>query len=149
MCQISDEMRQAVSDCNAGTDGDGKAWLFGVRALMMALGIPRGDAVGRIIIDAKHDAFVQVYVCRGGGFPNGAEPLVELLSGLQSGLVHDTGITPKDELRMALLSLPQDDVEVAHGLADKALLAYLRQIGHGEVADSFEDARAKVGFYYA
>lgn len=92
MCQIGDELRQAIRDTDAemGRAPNGKAWLFGTLAFMKALGVPKGDAVNRIIIDVQHNSYVQVYVCRGGGFPEGAEPLMELLSRLAPGLVHDT-----------------------------------------------------------
>lgn len=92
MCQLGDDLRKLIVDTDAegGQSPDGKAWLFGTRAFMKALGIPTGNAVNRIIIDVQHNAFVQVYVCQGGGFPNGAEPLMELLSRLAPQLVHET-----------------------------------------------------------
>lgn len=41
------------------------------------------------------------------------------------------------------------DAERAHGEAEAILLRFLREIERGEVADAFEAARERVGFWYA
>ena len=45
--------------------------------------------------------------------------------------------------------LNRDDPEIAHADADKILLDFLREIGHGEVADVWEGAQRGIGFWYA
>jgi hypothetical protein len=41
------------------------------------------------------------------------------------------------------------DVECAHGDADEALLQFLRDIGHHDIAQKFEEIRTQKGFWYA
>lgn len=41
------------------------------------------------------------------------------------------------------------DPEAAHHDAEVAVMLFLREIGHGEVADEFERAREQVPFWYA
>lgn len=41
------------------------------------------------------------------------------------------------------------DAEVAHSLADKILLEFLRDNGAEDVAQAFEEVREEVGFWYA
>ena len=152
MCQISEEMRQIIiaTDAEGGKGPNGKVVTFGTLAFMKALGIPRGDAVNRIIIDVQHNAYVQVYICRGGMFPHGAEPIMELLSRLSPVLMHDSDPGTAEMATLETLrSLHTGDAEVAHSEADKVLLGFLREIGHRAVADAFEDARSRLGFYYA
>ena len=42
-----------------------------------------------------------------------------------------------------------DDEEVAHGEAEQILMAFLRGNDFAKVADAFEAARDRVGFWYA
>lgn len=42
-----------------------------------------------------------------------------------------------------------DDPEVMHGLAEDILCDYLVEIGAKELADAFEIAASRVGFWYA
>jgi hypothetical protein len=42
-----------------------------------------------------------------------------------------------------------DDQEIAHCEAENVLTEYLREIGHEAIADAFEAARDRVGFWYA
>ena len=42
-----------------------------------------------------------------------------------------------------------DDEEIAHGNADDILCEYLTAIGAKELADAFDSACARVGFWYA
>ena len=46
-------------------------------------------------------------------------------------------------------ALGKGDPEAAHGHAEGLLMAYLRSWGHGDIADAYERARDRVGFYYA
>lgn len=41
------------------------------------------------------------------------------------------------------------DEEVAHSEAEKMLMAFLRGNGFGKVAEAYEAARDRVGFWYA
>jgi hypothetical protein len=41
------------------------------------------------------------------------------------------------------------DEEAAHGTADDLLIEFLREIGYEDVADAYEAARDRVGFWYA
>lgn len=50
----------------------------------------------------------------------------------------------------SLDALPEDgDQEISHGDADNILLQCLREAGLGEVADAWQRARDRVGFWYA
>lgn len=42
-----------------------------------------------------------------------------------------------------------DDSEAAHGMADDAILAFLRDIGHSDVTNAWQAAADKVGFWYS
>jgi len=42
-----------------------------------------------------------------------------------------------------------DDAEIVHFVAEEVLTEYLRYIGHNAVADAFDAARDRVGFWYA
>lgn len=52
-----------------------------------------------------------------------------------------------DQLR-AILDKPHD-AEVAHSEADAILLLFLRDHGFSDIADTYEEVRDKVGFWYA
>lgn len=54
-----------------------------------------------------------------------------------------------DEAIEKLNSLTDDDPEVAHVTADKILCDFLRAHGFGAVADVFDAADTRVGFWYA
>jgi hypothetical protein len=57
---------------------------------------------------------------------------------------------PKTEVIKKLGELyGESDNEVAHSVADAALLTYLEQIGHKDVADAWRAAEERVGFWYA
>ena len=45
-------------------------------------------------------------------------------------------------------NLTQDE-EIAHSEAEDILLQYLRDLGHGELSDAFEQAIDEIGFWYA
>lgn len=45
-------------------------------------------------------------------------------------------------------SLTDADPEAAHGTADAILIEFLRGIGYGTVANAFENASDRVGFWY-
>ena len=56
----------------------------------------------------------------------------------------------KDEAIKQLNAITEDgDKESDHGTADSVLLEYLRASGGQEVADAFERARERAGFWYA
>ena len=41
------------------------------------------------------------------------------------------------------------DPEGDHLDAEEILLMFLREIGHGEIADAFKNAKSRCGFWYA
>jgi hypothetical protein len=41
------------------------------------------------------------------------------------------------------------DPEALHATADDLLIQFLRNIGYGDVADAYEQAQDRVGFWYA
>jgi len=41
------------------------------------------------------------------------------------------------------------DPESDHGVAEEILCEFLRSCGHMDVADAFEEARDRIGFWYA
>ena len=41
------------------------------------------------------------------------------------------------------------DIEADHGTADKALCDAIRDLGHGDLADAWERACDRCGFWYA
>ena len=50
----------------------------------------------------------------------------------------------------ALDSMPANgDPEALHGEAENIIDCYLREIGAGELADAFDNACGRVGFWYA
>ncbi|WP_368647924.1 hypothetical protein [Castellaniella ginsengisoli] len=51
--------------------------------------------------------------------------------------------------RLRDIAQRKGDPESAHGDADDAVMQFLREIGHGEVADEFERASEIVPFWYA
>lgn len=56
----------------------------------------------------------------------------------------------KAECLTELAAAGDFDQECAHSVADKALLKFLRDIGHEDVADAFELASERCGgFWYA
>lgn len=55
----------------------------------------------------------------------------------------------KDEAIALLDGLTDADPESAHGHADGALVSFLRHLGHDDVADAFDRACHRVGFWYA
>lgn len=56
-------------------------------------------------------------------------------------------MTEKDAVEQLNAIVP--DVEADHVLADKILLQFIRDSGHGAVADAWEAADARGNFYYA
>ena len=49
-----------------------------------------------------------------------------------------------------LEDMPADgDSEILHGVAEKILCDYLIEVGAKELADAFDDANDRVGFWYA
>lgn len=42
-----------------------------------------------------------------------------------------------------------DDAEISHPLADEVLLEFIRSKGYQDVAYAWEQARARIGFWYA
>jgi hypothetical protein len=44
---------------------------------------------------------------------------------------------------------PGDDPEIAHGRAEEILCEYLTAIGAKELANAFDEAVGRVGFWYA
>lgn len=61
-------------------------------------------------------------------------------------------MTPTDKAIETLVCIARNgraDRECAHSDADAALVKFLREAGHGEVADAYECAREAVGFWYA
>lgn len=54
-----------------------------------------------------------------------------------------------DECVFALETLCDGDPERAHGEADEILLNYLRTHRAGAVAEAYNKARERVGFWYA
>lgn len=55
----------------------------------------------------------------------------------------------REEAIEKLKSLPVDDPEAAHGIADNILLEFLAFHGYGDVAEAWEDACEDIGFWYA
>lgn len=55
----------------------------------------------------------------------------------------------KEEYVEQLNKLTYYDQEVSHAEADDLLVAALRDAGWGEVADAYEKAQDRVGFWYA
>jgi len=55
----------------------------------------------------------------------------------------------RDEAIKALNALPEHDAEAAHVDADNILTNFLRYIGYEDVADAFDDACSRIGFWYA
>ena len=45
--------------------------------------------------------------------------------------------------------LQEGDPESAHGRADGILIEFLESSGYPELADAYEDARSRIGFWYA
>jgi hypothetical protein len=58
-------------------------------------------------------------------------------------------VTPAQEAVAKLNALTSHDPETAHGRADEILCEFIRSIGHAEVAEAFEAAADRVGFWYA
>jgi hypothetical protein len=50
---------------------------------------------------------------------------------------------------VAKLDALNGDAETDHGTAEKILCEYLRFVGAGAVAEAFERAKDRVGFWYA
>ncbi len=48
-----------------------------------------------------------------------------------------------------LNNLPSEDAEIAHCFADDYILGLLELLGYSDVASAFENARTRVGFWYA
>lgn len=42
-----------------------------------------------------------------------------------------------------------DDNEIAHHVADSTLVQFLKDNGHGDVAEAWLEAKQRVGFWYA
>lgn len=55
----------------------------------------------------------------------------------------------KDEAIQVLESLTDDDRENAHIVADGCLTKWLRANGHSDLAEAWERAAVRVGFWYA
>lgn len=47
------------------------------------------------------------------------------------------------------LNALDDDPESGHAQADEQLVAFVREIGYSDVAEAYEQARRRVGFWYA
>ncbi len=47
------------------------------------------------------------------------------------------------------MSTEDSDPEMAHADADRLLLQFLRDNGHPEIAEAFNGARDRIGFWYA
>jgi hypothetical protein len=58
-------------------------------------------------------------------------------------------MTPAQEAVAKLQALTGHDPEEEHGDAEEILCEFIRAIGHAEVADAFEAAANRVGFWYA
>ncbi len=60
-------------------------------------------------------------------------------------------MTPAQEAVAKLEAVDENhpDEEMAHVEADRILCEFIRAIGHADVADAFEAARRRVGFWYA
>ena len=54
-----------------------------------------------------------------------------------------------EQVIFELNSLTDDDPERAHGQAEDLLLDYLKSEGHEDVADAFNRAVSRCGFWYA
>jgi hypothetical protein len=50
---------------------------------------------------------------------------------------------------IATLNALNGDPESDHGIAEDIVMTYLRQTGQAAIADAFEQARDRVGFWYS
>lgn len=55
----------------------------------------------------------------------------------------------KDEVILRLRYLPKDDPDTAHSEADSLLLDALLIAGMSDVVSAFQEARDRIGFWYA
>ena len=58
-------------------------------------------------------------------------------------------MTPAQEAVAKLQALSPEYPDTEHIEAEKILCEFIRTIGHADVADAFEAARRRVGFWYA
>ena len=58
-------------------------------------------------------------------------------------------MTPEQAIKRLKAMPAHGDSESLHGEAEDILLDFLRSQGHSEVANAFEEARDRVGFWYA
>ena len=58
-------------------------------------------------------------------------------------------ITSREAVEKLNAMAAESDAEQSHSEADEILCDLLRSLGYGAVANAFEDAKARVGFWYA